>query len=76
MLPTILFLQGIIVAFITYYLEVFILRRIKILNLKLPKFTDFYLPGNAVTASFILYILSYYLLDIIKVNLTYRFNND
>ena len=75
MLPTILFLQGMIVAFITYYLEVFILKRIRILNLELPKFIDFYLPGNAITASFILYMLVLFI-DIIGIKLSYRFNND
>ncbi|WP_286317223.1 YybS family protein [Romboutsia ilealis] len=68
MLPTILFLQGIIVSFIVYALEIFVLKRIKIINLGLPKFTDFYLPGNAVTVSFMLYILVLFM-DLIKVNL-------
>ena len=52
MLPAILFLQGMIVTFIIYALETFVLRRIRVVNLRLPKFIDFYLPGNAVTASF------------------------
>lgn len=68
MLPTMLFLQGIIVAFIIYALEIFVLKRIRIVNLVLPKFTDFYLPGNAVTVSFMLYILVLFM-DLIKVNL-------
>ena len=38
------------------------------INLGLPKFTDFYLPGNAVTVSFTLYILVLFM-DLIKVNL-------
>ena len=37
-------------------------------NLRLPKFIDFYLPGNAVTASFTIYILVLFM-DLIKVNL-------
>lgn len=68
MLPTMLFLQGIIVSFIVYALEIFVLKRIKMINLGLPKFTDFYLPGNAVTVSFTLYILVLFM-DLIKVNL-------
>lgn len=68
MLPTILFLQGMIVTLIIYALETFILKRARMVNLRLPKFTDFYLPGNAVTVSFTLYILVL-LMDLIKVNL-------
>ena len=68
MLPTILFLQGMIVAFIIYALEIFILKRIRMVNIRLPKLTDFYLPGNAVTVSFTLYILVLFM-DLIKVNL-------
>ena len=40
-LPTILFIQSMLVTFVIYTLEVFILRRIKIVNFKFPKFTDF-----------------------------------
>ena len=68
MLPAILFLQGMIVTFIIYALETFVLRRIRVVNLRLPKFIDFYLPGNAVTASFTIYILVLFM-DLIKVNL-------
>lgn len=68
MLPTLLFLQGIIVSFIIYYLEVFILNRIKRVNLQKPKFNEFYLPGNAITISFGLYLLVMFM-DIINVNL-------
>ena len=68
MLPTMLFLQGIIVAFIIYALEIFILKKVRMVNIRLPKFTDFYLPGNAVTVSFMLYIFVLFM-DLIKVNL-------
>ncbi|MGL5313032.1 MAG: DUF2232 domain-containing protein [Peptostreptococcaceae bacterium] len=68
MLPTLLFLQGLIVSFIIYYLEVFILKRIKRLNLQKPKFDEFYLPGNAITISFVLYLLVMFM-DVIQVNL-------
>lgn len=82
MLPTILFLQGMIVAFITYYLEAFILKRIRISNLELPKFVDFYLPGNAITTSFMLYMLVLFMevigiqlhTDLIMMNLQLVFN--
>lgn len=57
MIPTMLFLQGLFASFITYYLEVFILKRIKLANLQKPTFRDFYLPGNAVSASLILYVV-------------------
>ncbi|MEG2246748.1 MAG: DUF2232 domain-containing protein [Peptostreptococcaceae bacterium] len=67
-LPTILFIQGLIVSFIVYYFEVFILKRIRIVNLPLPKVADFYLPGNAVTTSFILYMIVLFI-DIIGINI-------
>ena len=57
MIPTMLFLKGLIAAFITYYLEVFMLKRTKMLNLAKPTFKDFYLPGNAVGTSFALYLI-------------------
>lgn len=57
MIPTMLFLQGLIASFITYYLEVFMLRRTKIMSLQKPIFRDFYLPGNAVGTSLLLYLL-------------------
>lgn len=56
MLPMMLFLQGMISAFITYYLSVFFLKKMK-LNIEPSKFTTFYLPGNAVVTSFILYLV-------------------
>ncbi|MDU4935672.1 MAG: DUF2232 domain-containing protein [Peptostreptococcaceae bacterium] len=57
MIPTMLFLQGLFASFITYYLEVFMLKRTKILNLPKPTFRDFYLPGNAVATSLVLYLI-------------------
>jgi uncharacterized protein YybS (DUF2232 family) len=68
MLPTILFLNGMIVAFVIYSLEVFILKRIRISSLEKPKFVDFYLPGNAITTSFMLYMLVL-LIDIMGIKL-------
>ena len=68
MIPTILFLQGLITSFITYNLEVFILKRTRLLSLPKPTFRDFYLPGNAVSASLILYMLVI-LLGFMKIGL-------
>ena len=68
MLPTLLFFQSMIVSFAIYYLEVFVLRRIKKLNLQKPKFNEFYLPGNAITISFGLYVLIMFM-ELTNVNL-------
>ncbi|MGL5347123.1 MAG: DUF2232 domain-containing protein [Peptostreptococcaceae bacterium] len=68
MLPTLLFFQSMIVSFVIYYLEVFVLRRIKKMNLQKPKFNEFYLPGNAITISFGLYLLIMFM-ELMKVNL-------
>ena len=67
-LPTMLFLQGMIVAFIIYSLEIFILKRVRIVNLELPKLLDFYLPGNAISVLFTLYIFVLFM-DLINLNL-------
>ncbi|TQW66856.1 DUF2232 domain-containing protein, partial [Clostridioides difficile] len=48
MLPMMLFLQGLLSAFVTYYLSVFFIKRITKMNIRFPKFADFYLPGNAI----------------------------
>ncbi|MDU7965468.1 MAG: DUF2232 domain-containing protein [Paeniclostridium sordellii] len=55
-IPSMLFVYSIIASLITYYLEAFILRRIKKLSYDLPKFSDFYLPGNAIIISLLLYL--------------------
>ena len=68
MLPTILFIEGMIISFVIYYIEVFILNRVKKLNIPKLRFGDFYLPGNAITISFLLYSLVI-ILDLLKVNL-------
>lgn len=68
MIPTMLFLQSLIASFITYYLEVFMLKRVRILSLPKPTFRDFYLPGNAVGMSLILYLITL-LLDFMKIGL-------
>lgn len=68
MLPTLLFFQGMISAFITYCVTVFVLRKTKKSSIQKPKFTDFYLPGNAVATSFVLY-LTVLFVEIIGLNL-------
>ncbi len=57
MLPMMLFLQGLLSAFVTYYLSVFFIKRITKMNIRFPKFADFYLPGNAILTTFLLYLL-------------------
>ena len=68
MIPAMLFLQGLIASFITYHLEVFMLKRIKVMNLPKPTFRDFYLPGNAVATSLVLYLIVL-LLGFMKIGL-------
>ncbi len=59
-MPLILFSRAIILA-ITYFLAIFTLKKIRKNNIKETlkgiKFSRFYLPGNAVLTSFVLYIL-------------------
>lgn len=55
--PTMLFLYSIIASLITYYVEAFILKRVRKISYNLPKFSDFYLPGNAIITSLLLYLL-------------------
>ncbi len=55
-IPSILFYRGIILALIIYFVEIAILKRMKYVDLSEIKFINFYLPGNAVTISFLLYI--------------------
>ncbi|MCR8745879.1 YybS family protein [Romboutsia lituseburensis] len=82
MIPAMLFLQGIVLAFVIYYMEVFILRRTRQLKLQAPKFADFYLPGNAIVTSLMLYLLVLLIdmmgiklhTDLIMMNLQLVFN--
>ncbi|RDY25510.1 DUF2232 domain-containing protein, partial [Romboutsia weinsteinii] len=68
MLPTLLFFQGMISAFITYCTTVFVLRKINKSSLQKPKFADFYLPGNAVATSFVLYLIVLFV-ELVGLNL-------
>lgn len=82
MIPTALFFEGMLLALITYCLSSFILRRMKKVDLRLPKIKEFYLPGNAVVTSFMLYMLVLFIeliglnlyTDLIMVNLQLVFN--
>ena len=60
-MPLILFSRAIILAILTYFLAIFTLKKIRKNNIKETlkgiKFSRFYLPGNAVLTSFVLYIL-------------------
>lgn len=82
MIPTALFFEGMILAVITYCLSGFVLKRMKKVNFRLPKIKEFYLPGNAVVTSFVLYMLVLFIeliglnlyTDLIMVNLQLVFN--
>ena len=71
-MPLILFSRAIILAILTYFLAIFTLKKIRKNNIKETlkgiKFSRFYLPGNAVLTSFVLYILIM-LLEILKTPL-------
>ncbi|MGN1033811.1 MAG: DUF2232 domain-containing protein [Intestinibacter sp.] len=59
-MPLILFSRAIFLAIVTYFLAIFALKKIKkidLKDLKEVKFSRFYLPGNAVLTSFVLYIV-------------------
>lgn len=60
-MPLILFLRSIMLAILTYFLAIYTLKKIRKNDLKDKlmeiKFSEFYLPGNAVLTSFILYII-------------------
>lgn len=82
MIPTALFFEGMLLALITYCVSSFILRRMKKIDLRLPKIKEFYLPGNAIVTSFMLYMLVLFIeliglnlyTDLIMVNLQLVFN--
>ena len=59
-MPLILFSRAILLAILTYFLAIFTLKKIKKIDLndlREIKFSRFYLPGNAVLTSFVLYIV-------------------
>lgn len=57
LMPSILFFRGITLSIIIYLIEIFILRKMKYDGLSEIKFKNFYLPGNAILASLVLYLL-------------------
>lgn len=67
-MPLIMFSRAIILSIATYFIAIFALKRIKTINMKQIKFSKFYLPGNAVVISFIMYIIIM-LLEMIKIPL-------
>ena len=71
-MPLILFSRSIMLSILTYFLAIYTLKKIRKNDLKEKlmqiKFSRFYLPGNAVLTSFVLYILIM-LLEILKTPL-------
>lgn len=55
--PSILFFRGMILSIIIYLVEIYALKKMKYGNLEDIKFRNFYLPGNAILISFVLYLL-------------------
>ena len=82
LIPSILFFRSMILSIMIYLIEVFILRKMKYVNLSEIRFRNFYLPGNAILISFILYLLMMILslmntklyTDVIFLNLQVVFN--
>lgn len=56
-IPSILFFRSMILSIIIYLIEVFALKKIQYGDLSKIKFKNFYLPGNAIVISFILYLI-------------------
>lgn len=69
MMPMILFTRSIFLAILTYFLGVFVLKRINKLDIREIKFSNIYLPGNAILISFVLYMILI-LLGLIKIPLS------
>lgn len=82
LIPSMLFFRSMILSIMIYFIEVFTLRKMKYVNLSEIKFRNFYLPGNAILISFILYLLMMILslmntplyTDVIFLNLQVVFN--
>lgn len=60
-LPGLIIAQSIISSFLSYYIAVAMLRRIKGYNKELPKFMEFSLPGNIILGIGIIYLLAFVL---------------
>lgn len=82
LLPCMMFFEAIILSCITYYLEMFLLSKIKYKNVSYPEFSKFSLPKNIITVYFSFYIifLVMYLLkldlytELIAMNMQIIFN--
>ena len=57
LIPSILFFRSMILSIVIYLVEIFALKKMKYGNLSDIKFRYFYLPGNAIMISFMLYLL-------------------
>lgn len=57
LIPSMLFFRSMILSIMIYFIEVYTLKKLKYANLSEIKFRNFYLPGNAILISFILYLL-------------------
>lgn len=55
--PSILFFRSMILSIIIYLVEIYALKKMKYGDLKEINFRNFYLPGNAIMISFLLYLL-------------------
>lgn len=82
LLPCMMFFEAIILSCITYYLEMFLLAKIKYKNVSYPEFSKFSLPKNIITVYFSFYIIfiAMYLLkldlytELIAMNMQIIFN--
>ena len=57
LIPSILFFRSMILSIVIYLVEVFTLKKMKYEDLSEIRFRNFYLPGNAILISFILYLV-------------------
>lgn len=82
LVPSILFFRSLILSMMIYLIEIYALKKLKYGNLGEIKFRNFYLPGNAIAISFVLYLLMLGLsyietplyTDVIFLNLQIIFN--
>ena len=56
-IPSILFFRSMILSLLIYFIELYILKKMKYGNLRKIKFKNFYLPGNAIIISLAFYLL-------------------
>ena len=68
-IPAMVFLQSVIMTFLVYIVEMITLNIMKIRNTRMSVLSEFYLPGNIVVSSLIIYVLVALLLNGLKVEL-------